>query len=61
MVKRLKKDIDAGYKWTYYPTHKQGYLRLQEGKVDNTLELVDSRVLLDRDKDGNVLGVEILL
>lgn len=35
------------------------YLTFQEGKVDKTIEMRD-RMIVDVDKEGNVLGVELL-
>lgn len=59
--KTIRNEDLGGYVWTYYPPHKCGYLKLADGKVDNTLALVDGRVLIDRDNKGQILGVEIIL
>ena len=61
MIKIMKKLTEnTNYKWTYYPHDKSGYLTLKNGKVDNTLPLVKGHLLLDRDKKGNILGVEFI-
>lgn len=36
------------------------YIKLGDGKVDSTTEVVDDRVMIDYDADGNVVGVEVL-
>jgi uncharacterized protein YuzE len=49
------------YEWRYDNEAKAGYLRLNEGEVAKTVVLVDGKVMLDKDKDGNLLGIEILV
>ena len=49
------------YEWRYDTQTKAGYLKLKDGEVTNTLELVEGSVMLDRDAQGNLLGIEILL
>ena len=46
-------------KITYDPDADAMYIRLKEGKVNKTKE-VDKNTILDYDKDGNVIGIEIL-
>lgn len=58
-MKEIKKT--AEYEWIYYPQDKSGYLKLKEGVVENTLALVGGKVMLDRNRKGEILGVEILL
>ena len=52
---------NANYEWKYYPHDKSGYLTLKDGKVDNTLVLVEGHIMLDRNRKGEILRVEILL
>lgn len=52
---------EQNYEWKYYPHDKSGYLTLKDGEVDNTLVLVEGHVMLDRNKKGEILGIEILL
>ena len=59
-MKRVEGDLFQ-YNWTYYPLDKIGYLTLKNGKVSDTLPLVEGKVFMDRDDKGNVLGVEIIL
>jgi len=54
----LQKD---SFSWTYEPPIKAGYLKLSEKKICNTLVLVENHVIVDRDVDGDVVGIEILL
>ena len=36
------------------------HIRLHDRKVEETQELLDQQVLADFDKDGNLIGVEII-
>ena len=49
------------YEWRYDNINKTGYLKLSSGKVDSTIVAVDGHVMFDKDKRGNIIGVEILL
>lgn len=59
-MKKKKSNLPP-FLWTYYPQEKSGYLKLKSGAINNTLSLVEGKVFLDRDKNLNVLGVEIIL
>jgi len=43
----------------YDPTAKAAYLKLKKGKVAKTIKVKDS-LIIDLDKKGAVLGVELL-
>ncbi len=43
----------------YDPTAKAAYLKLKKGKVAQTIKIKDS-LIIDLDKKGGVLGVELL-
>jgi len=49
----------SNYEWKYDTIAKAGYLKLSEEKVHSTLELTDN-VILDRDEEGNIIGIEII-
>lgn len=49
------------YRFDYFLAEKSGYVYLKNGKIYDTTELVEGKVYLDTNKDGDVLGVEILL
>lgn len=37
------------------------YVRVSEGPIENTKEILDiERILVDYDKNGNIVGVEII-
>lgn len=36
------------------------YLQIREGKVDSTSEEIPGIVMIDRDEDGKILGIELL-
>lgn len=55
-----EKFTNTKYRWIYYPKNKAGYLRLKDGEVYNTLPLVEGHLYLDKDKKGNILGVEFI-
>jgi uncharacterized protein YuzE len=50
---------ERSWHWTYDATTKAGYLYLSDAPVAKTTELRPN-VFIDRDKDGNLVGVEIL-
>ena len=60
MKNTKKDDNEKKFEWRYDPLAKAGYLRLTDKKVDFTTELVEGHVMIDRDKDGDVIGVEII-
>ena len=45
------------WKWT---NGEGAYLKLMEGKIHHTEDWADGNVLVDRDKKGNIIGIEIL-
>lgn len=49
------------YEWRYDPEAKAGYFKLSSNPVLHTTILVEGSVMLDKDKDGNVVGIEIVL
>lgn len=59
--KKSKKIGD--YKFTYWPGNKVGYLQIKkhDGKSPlTTLVLVEGKLFMDRDKKGNIIGIEYL-
>ena len=49
------------YRWDYFPPEKVGYLRLSNLEIHRTLPLVEGEVMLDIGKNGEIIGIEILL
>ena len=49
------------YTWKYNPDTKVGYLKLSEAQVATTVTAVEDKIFLDKDKDGNIIGIEILI
>ena len=49
------------YTWEYNPNTKIGYLKLSEAQVATTVTAVEDKIFFDKDKDGNIIGIEILL
>jgi len=49
------------YEWRYDTETKAGYLKLSGEKVDTTIIVAEGRVMIDKDEEGNIIGVEILL
>lgn len=47
------------YVWTYDPIAKAGYLKLSNGAVERTIELIEG-LNLDIEEDGSVHGIEVL-
>jgi len=43
----------------YDPDADAMYIRLQDGEIEKTRE-VDDNIILDYDKDGKLLGIELL-
>lgn len=55
------KPIDFGFdtsKYDYPP--KMMYIKLAEKKIKISKELVPDQVIADLDKDGNIIGIEII-
>lgn len=46
-------------KISYDPDADAMYITLREGEVDHTKE-IDENTIIDFDKEGNVLGIEVL-
>lgn len=49
----------TGYIWTFYPQNGQGYLKFNNNEIKRQSSLVDSRVIIDLDEQGEIVGVEI--
>ncbi len=49
------------YEWRYNTQEAIGYLKLSDKRVEETVVLVTQRVHMDKDKDGKIVGIEILL
>lgn len=62
MEKKTTKKIGE-YQWIYWPLNKVGYLQLKkhDGKTPvTTLVLVEGKLFMDRNKKGEIIGIEFI-
>jgi len=65
--KRVYKKIttsDSPWIWTYYPQEKIGYLAIKgnlgNACVESTTVLLEDRLMLDKGKNGEIIGIEYI-
>ena len=55
----MKNKIQS-YIWQYYPRRKLGYLKLKDEKVNHTVVLVEGKLIADKNKKGEIIGIEYI-
>lgn len=60
--KKIKKHVSGNqWVWSYFPQHKLGYLSINQcDLVDSTTVLIEGKLLIDKDKNGDIVGVEYI-
>lgn len=60
MKSKTKREVKRNWISWKWVAGQAGYLKLTKNKVHRTESVMNGSVVLDKDKQGNIIGIEIL-